>query len=344
MSLIGYIFKRILVMIPLVFGVLTITFFLSRLMAGDPIIQLIYQAQVKPAKDNFAVYWQIYYQLGLDQPLHIQYFRYIADIFTGNWGVSVYYARDSKVWDLIKLRLPKTIDLALFSMVITTLLGIKIGIITAKNKNKIRDIIFRSFGIIGVAFPVFLLGMLLQYYLCDQLNLFPRSYYKSFEYADPPLVSGFYMIDAILAGQLYKIPDYLYHLILPVFCLTFVSLASIIRHTRSSMLEILQQDYIRTARAKGCKEKIVLNKHALKNSLYPTVTVIGFNFASLLSGTVILESTFGLPGLGSMIVDATLKQDYWVINVCMVVIAFIYIFTVLIIDILYAVLDPRIRY
>jgi peptide/nickel transport system permease protein len=109
------------------------------------------------------------------------------------------------------------------------------------------------------------------------------------------------------------------------------------------MLEILQQDYIRTARAKGCKEKTV-NKHALKNSLFPTVTVIGFNLASLLSGTVILESTFVLPGLGSMLVDATLKQDYWVINVCMVVIAFIYLFTVFIIDILYAVLDPRIRY
>jgi len=268
----------------------------------------------------------------------------MSDIFTGNWGVSIYYARDSNVWDLIMFRLPKTIDLAFSSMVIASLLGIKIGIISANHRNKIRDTIFRSLGIIGVAFPVFVLGMVLQYYLGYKIPIFPRSYYKNIEFTDPPFVSGFYMIDALLAGQFYKIPDYLYHLILPIFCLTFVSLAGIVRHTRSSMLEILQQDYIRTARAKGCKEKTVIHKHALKNSLYPTITVIGLNFATLLSGVVILESTFGLPGIGSLIVDATLKRDYWLLNSCMVVIAFIYVFTTLIIDIMYGFIDQRIRY
>jgi peptide/nickel transport system permease protein len=311
-------------------------------MSGDPVIQLVLQAQ--NYKPQYAVYLKLYNQLGLNQPLHMQYLKYLRDIFTGNWGVSIYYARDSNVWDVIMFRLPKTIDLALFSMVIATFLGIKIGIISAKHRNKIRDTILRSFGIIGVAFPVFVLGMFFQYYLGYKVPIFPRAYYKNIEFTDPPLVSGFYMIDALLAGQYYKILDYLYHLILPVFCLTFVSLAGIVRHTRSSMLEVLQQDYIRTARAKGCKEKTIIHKHALKNSLYPTITVIGLNFATLLSGAVILESTFGLPGLGSLIVDATLKRDYWLLNSCMVVIAFIYVFSTLIIDLLYCIIDPRIRY
>jgi len=341
MSLLSYIFKRILATIPVIFGVLTITFFLSRLMPGDPVMQLLLQAQIR--QDTW-MYRQIVNQLGLNLPLHLQYLKYLIDIFTGNWGESIVYAVGSDVWDLIIFRLPKTIDLAFFSIVIASFVGIKIGTISATHRNKIRDTVFRSLGIIGVAFPVFVLGMILQYFLSYQLHLFPMTNYKTIAYTDPPFVTGFYMIDSFLAGELYKIPDYLYHLAMPVFCLSFVTLAGIIRQTRSSMLDVLQQDYIRTARAKGCREKKVIKKHALRNSMIPTVTVIGLNFASLLSGAVILESTFGLPGIGLLLVEATLYRDYWLLISCMVVIAFIYIFTAMVIDILYGFLDPRIKY
>ncbi|MFW9821254.1 MAG: ABC transporter permease [Candidatus Thorarchaeota archaeon] len=341
MSFLGYIFKRILLTIPVVFGVLTITFFLSRLMPGDPVIQLLLQAQVRP--DPW-MYNQIVNQLGLNLPLYLQYFKYLADIFTGNWGESIVYARGTDVWDLIIFRLPKTIDLAFFSMVIASFIGVKIGIISATHRNKIRDTVFRSIGIIGVAFPVFVLGMLLQYWIAYQVPLFPMASYKNILFTDPPFITGFYMIDALISGQVYKIPDYLYHLFLPIFCLSFVTLAGIVRQTRSSMLEVLQQDYIRTAKAKGCYRKQVIKKHALKNSLIPTVTVIGLNVATVLSGTVLLESTFGLPGMGLLLVDAALNRDYWLLISCMVVLALIYIFTTLALDIIYGIIDPRIRF
>ncbi len=341
MSLLRYVLKRVLYAIPVVFGVLTITFLLSRAMPGDPVLALLSQAQVRITPE---IYNAMVHQLGLDQPLYIQYFRYLSDILTGNWGESVAYARGSDVWELIIFRLPKTMDLAIFSMIIASYLGVKIGIISATHRNKLRDTFFRSIGIIGVAFPVFVLGMLLQYWVGYKWNLFPVTYYKTIEYLDPPFVTGFYIIDAFLAGELYKIPDYLYHLAMPVFCLTFVTLAGIVRQTRSSMLEVLQQDYIRTARAKGCIEKVVIRNHALRNSMIPTVTVIGLNFATTLSGAVLLESTFGLRGIGLLLIDAAATNDYWLINACMIVLALIYVVTALVVDILYGFIDPRIRY
>ncbi|MFX1379982.1 MAG: ABC transporter permease [Promethearchaeota archaeon] len=341
MSFLGYVFKRILISIPVVFGVLTITFFLSRAMPGDPVMQLLLQAQVR---QDYGMYHQIVNQLGLNLPLHLQYFKYLVDIFTGNWGESIVYARGSAVWDLIIFRLPKTIDLAFFAMVIASFVGVKIGIISATHRNKLRDTIFRSIGIIGAAFPVFVLGMLLQYWIAYRFPIFPIASYKNVAYPDPPFVTGFYMIDALIAGELYKIADYLYHLILPILCLSFVTLAGIVRQSRSSMLEVLQQDYVRTAKAKGCMRKRVIKDHALKNSLIPTITVIGLNVATVLSGAVLLESTFGLPGMGLLIVEAALYRDYWLLISCMVVLAFIYIFTTLILDIIYGIIDPRIRF
>ena len=160
----------------------------------------------------------------------------------------------------------------------------------------------------------------------------------------PEHITGFYMIDALLAGELYKIGDYLYHLIMPVFCLSFITLASITRQTRSSMLEVLEMDYVRTARAKGCKEKDVINSHALKNALIPTITVIGMILAGLLDGTVLTESTFGLVGIGRLLIDAISLSDYWVLNAVVFFITILYVFINLGTDMLYAILDPRIKY
>jgi peptide/nickel transport system permease protein len=337
-----YFFKRVLAMIPVTFGVLTLTFILSRMMPGDPVRAILTAAGIpRPAPHVVAAMTK---QLGLDQPIIVQYFRYLGELFTGQWGISISIARNQDVWDLVVQRFPRTIDLAIFSMVIAAFLGIKAGVISATHRNKPRDTVVRGLALLGVAIPVFFLGMLLQYFLGHVWTIFPTTGYKDFIYEDPAFVTGFYIIDAIFAGELYKIWDYLYHMLLPVLCLSFIMLAGITRQTRSSMLEVLQLDYVRTARAKGCKERDVVNTHALKNALIPTVTVIGLSTASLLTGAVLTESTFGLVGIGSLLISAIDLNDYWVLNAVVFMITLIFVFATLITDLLYGILDPRIRF
>ena len=186
--------------------------------------------------------------------------------------------------------------------------------------------------------------MLLQYTVGYLLPIFPTTGFKSYTYHDPAYVTGFRMIDSLISGELYYISDYLYHLILPVFCLSFISLAGIVRQTRSSMLEVLEQDYIRTARAKGAKEKDVVNTHAKKNAMIPTVTVVGLSLAGLLSGAVLTETTFGLAGIGQLLVLAIRNSDYWVLNGLVFFFSIIFVVINLFTDLIYGVLDPRIRY
>lgn len=344
MSLLKYIFKRLLAAIPVLFGVMTLTFILSRFMPGDPVL-----AYLPEGKINWTLYLQLKEQLGLNDPLYIQYFRYLGDIFVGNWGISYSIARGMPVWTLIMLKLPRTIDIALFSMIIAAAVGIKTGIISATHRNKAKDTIARGITLVGVALPVFFLGMLLQYTLgylirIDGVAIFPTTGFKTVTYEDPPLVTGFRIIDAIISGEFYMITDYLYHLALPVFCLAFISLASIVRQTRSSMLEVLEQDYIRTARAKGCKERDVINTHAKKNAMIPTVTIIGLSFGGLLTGAVLTETTFGLAGIGELLILSIRNSDYWVLNGLVFFFALVFIAINLITDVLYGILDPRIRY
>lgn len=325
MSLLKYTIKRLIALIPVIFGVLTLTFILSRMMPGDPVIALLQSQGV--THPNAARIASLRRELGLDQPIIIQYFRYIADLFTGSWGDSVSVATGTKVWDLIARRLPRTIDLSLFSIIIASYVGIKVGVISATHRNKSRDTVFRGIALIGVSIPIFFLGMLLQFYVGYQVEIFPTVGYKQVQYADPPYITGFFLIDSLLGGYFYLFIDYLWHISLPVFCLSFVYMAGIVRQTRSSMLEVLEQDYVRTARAKGCKEKDVVHTHALKNALIPVTTVIGLNFAGLLSGAVLTETTFGIYGIGLTLVDAISKQDYWVLNAVVFVITLIFIIT-----------------
>ncbi|TFG00932.1 MAG: ABC transporter permease [Promethearchaeota archaeon] len=339
MSLINYIAKRLLAMIPVVLGAVTLTFILSRFMPGDPVLAFLPQGKPNPALE---AYWRE--RLGLNDPIIIQYFRYLGDVFTGNWGISVSIARNMPVWTLIMQRLPRTVDITVLSMIIASFIGIKTGVISAKHRNKSRDALFRGLALVGVAIPVFFLGMLLQYTLGYQLGIFPSTGFKTRAYTDPEFVTGFRIIDALISGELYMIGDYLWHLALPVFCLSFITLAGIVRQSRSSMLEVLQQDYIRTARAKGCKETDVINTHAKKNALIPTVTVIGMGIAGLLSGAVLTETTFDLKGIGQLLVAAITTSDYWVLNALVFFVSIIFVVANLIVDILYGILDPRIRY
>jgi len=342
MSLLKYTIKRLIALIPVIFGVLTLTFILSRLMPGDPVIALLQARGVTTINAERVA--ALRRELGLDLPIVVQYFRYLADLFTGNWGTSVSVATGTEVWDLLARRLPRTIDLSLFSIVIASYVGIKVGVISATHRNKPRDTFFRGLALLGVTIPIFFLGMLLQFYIGYKVDIFPTVGYKQVQYADPPYITGFFLIDSLLGGYFYLFIDYLWHISMPVFCLAFVYMAGIVRQTRSSMLEVLEQDYVRTARAKGCKEKDVVHTHALKNALIPVTTVIGLNFAGLLSGAVLTETTFGIYGIGLTLVDAISKQDYWVLNAVVFVFVIIIVLTTLIIDLLYGILDPRIRY
>lgn len=342
MSLTKYLIRRLIAIVPIVFGVMTLTFFLSRMMPMDPVLALL-KSQGIPHPSAIQIA-QKRAELGLDLPIIIQYFRYLVELLIGEWGDSYSVAPGSTVIALIARRLPRTIDLALFSMVIASFIGIKVGVISATNRNKAKDSIFRGMALIGVAFPIFFLGMLMQFFLGYKLDLFPTAGLKSVQYPYPDTITGFFLIDAVLGGYFYLVGDYLIHLAMPVFCLSFVTLASIVRQSRSSMLEVLEQDYVRTARAKGCKERDVINTHALKNSLIPTVTVIGLNFASLLTGAVLTETTFGIYGIGLTLVDAIQKSDYWVLNGVVFMMALIFVLTTLITDVAYGILDPRIRY
>ncbi|MFX1390502.1 MAG: ABC transporter permease [Promethearchaeota archaeon] len=339
MSLLKYLIRRLIALIPVIFGVMTLTFILSRLMPGDPVLAFLPPG--KPDPDAYE-YW--FHYLWLDRPIILQYFKYLGDLFTGNWGKSVSIAHGVDVWPIIVEKLPRTIDVAIFSMVIAAFLGAKTGVISATHRNKPRDTVIRGMALVGVSIPVFYLGVLLQWWLAYILNWFPATGYKTRAYTNPPFVTGFRWIDAIISGELYFVTDYFYHLVLPVFCLAFISLAGITRQSRSSMLEVLEQDYIRTARAKGCREKDVIHVHAQRNSLIPTITVIGLSFAGLLSGAVLTETTFNLNGIGKLMIDAIRESEYWILTALVFVITIIFVTINLAIDVIYALVDPRIRY
>jgi len=339
MSLKKFLIRRLIATIPVILGVMTLTFILSRMMPGDPV--LAYLPMGRPDPELYATMKSI---LWLDRPIILQYFKYLADLFSGNWGRSISIAHGQNVWTLIIERLPRTVDIAIFSILIAAFLGTKTGLISATNRNKFKDTAIRGISLFGVSIPVFYLAVLLQYWVAHVLGWFPASGFKTRWYPNPPFFTGFILIDSLISGKFYLITDYLYHMVLPVFCLAFITLASITRQTRSNMLEVLEQDYIRTARAKGCKEKDVINTHAQRNSLIPTVTVIGLNFAGLLSGAVLTEIAFNLKGLGSLLIEAIYGSDYWVLNAIVFVITIIFVTLNLIVDLLYAFIDPRIRY
>jgi len=338
MSLISYVARRILAMIPILIGVLLLTFMLSLQLPGSPF-------NSQGTKINYVTAGIAEEALGLDQPIHIQLGLYLLNILKGNWGNSISLAPGIPVWTYIWKKAPLTIELAVLSQIFSISIGIRAGVFSSINKNNPKDTTVRFIALLGVAIPIFWLGMVMKYIFALQLHLFPTihgiSVLSNMELIE---VTGFHMIDAILMGRLDIILDIIWHMILPVFCLAFVGLASITRQTRSSMLEVLELDYIRSARAKGCKEKDVINKHALKNAMIPTITIIGIRIGGLLGGAVLTETTFALDGFGSLMINAIQNRDYFVINALVLLTTAIFMVANLISDILYGVLDPRIRY
>lgn len=303
-----YLLQRLLTTIPVIIGVTVAVFSMLHVVPGDPIRMMLGEFQTSPAQIE-----QIQSQLHLDEPLPQQYGRFVVGAVQGDLGYSIRSKRP--VMDEITDNLPSTLYLTLAGLTIAVVLGVTFGIIAAVKQNTWADLSAMVIAMLGVSMPSFWLGLLLIFLFSLRLGWFPAA--------------GGGGID---------------HLVLPALTLGLGASAIIARLTRSTMLEVLRQDYVTTARAKGLRGSVVVVRHALRNALIPTVTILGLQFGQLLAGTVVIETVFGRPGIGRLIVEAILEKDFPLVQGIVLFIAVTYVVVNLAIDLLYAVLDPRIRY
>jgi len=308
-----YVLKRFLYLLPTLLGILTIIFFVMRLIPGDPVLIML-----GPEATPEAIA-KLRHELGYDRPIIMQYLIYLANVLHFNYGTSI--ATGRPVWNEILAVFPFTFTLALAAVFFGVLLGIPLGIIAATRRGTWVDVVTSLAALFGISMPNFWLGLLLILIFSLRLEWFP----------------------AIGAGEPYVITDLVKHLILPAVTLGLPMVAIVARIMRSSMLETLGENYIRTARGKGLPERVVIYTHALRNALLPTVTVVGLNMGWMLGGSVIVEKLFARPGVGSLLVDSIIGRDYPVVQGGVIFFAFLFMVNNLLVDILYAWLDPRIR-
>jgi peptide/nickel transport system permease protein len=281
-------------------------------------------------------------EFGLDKPLHEQYVDYVVGVTQLDFGRS--FTSRKPVREDLGRYLPATIELGLYAFLLSTAIGIPLGVASAVKRDSIIDHISRFISISGLALPVFWLALMMQFVFFGKLGILPDGR-RLPDSVDPPReITSLYTIDALLAGDLSTFAKAWEHLAMPVFVLAYGSLAVITRMVRGGMLEVLNQDYIRTARAKGLEQQTVVLRHALKNALLPAVTSIGLQIGLLLSGAFLVEIVFSWPGIGRYAVNAILQIDYNAIMATTLVVAFLFVFVNLVVDILYLFLDPRISY
>jgi peptide/nickel transport system permease protein len=311
----SYILRRLLALIPVALVVATVSFILIHLAPGDP--AAIIAGPDAPADDVA----RIRRTLGLEQPLHLQLARWYGRLLQGDLGQSIFLRKP--VLEAIVDRAEPTVLLTLSAIVVATVIGVPAGVVSARHHNTATDQAFMVFALLGISIPNFLLGLLFVLVFGVWLAWFPVAGYAPLE-------------DGWLATAR--------SLVMPAFALGLVQSALIARIARSSMLDVLREQYVTTGRAKGLAERVVVYKHALRNALVPTVTVIGISFAVLISGAVVVETVFNIPGLGRLIVSAVLRRDYPVVQGVVLVTAATYVLINLVVDLLYAFIDPRIRY
>ena len=326
--MVSYVTRRLLGAIPLILGIATIIFFVVNLAPGDP--TAIYANQNVPPE----VLEQIRSNFGLDEPLHIRYWKWLTAFFTGDFGYS--FAHSRPVADIIMETLPPTLMLAGSTLVLIFLIGVTTGIFQAVRQHKPADRILSITSLFFYSMPSFWLGLMLM------LLFSLKAHEWGLPFALPP--TGMTSVDYEFLPFWQQVTDRLVHLILPVLTLTLVMSAGIARYTRGQMLEVIRQDYIRTAKAKGLPSRTVIFKHALRNSLLPVITLLGLYLPLLFSGSVFVEVIFSWPGMGRVIVDAIFQRDYPVVMATSFIFALVVVLGSLVADILYAVADPRIRY
>ena len=330
-----YTLKRILMAIPVILGIVTIVFVLMRVFSSNPAYLLLGQRASAERVAELTSY------LGLDQPIWKQYVLYLGQMLQGDFGDSLFSGLP--VMQEIGERLPATIELALFSVLIASVLGVSLGVICAVKQNSALDRICQVGGLVGVSLPKFWLGLMLIILFAVNLGWLPVS--GRFDFMNrPETITRFMILDSIITGNWAALGSTLRYMLLPGVSIAIASVGTIMRYTRSTMLETIRQDYIRTARAKGLRERVVIIHHALKNALIPIVTVIGMELGGLFSGSVLVETIFAWPGVGKYIVDGINNSDYAVVQGGCVLVAVIAVGMNLVVDLLYGLLDPRIRY
>lgn len=334
--LVRLIVRRLLFLVFVLFGLSLITFGLSHIIPGDPA-----RLMAGPRASKSAVQ-KIREKYGLDDPLPVQYVNYVKGLAQGDLGTS--FTTRRPVTEDLKRYLPATLELGAVAFVLATLVGIPLGVISSVQRDRLPDHVARFVSISGLALPVFWLAIMAQFIFFGQLGWLPDGARIPIGMDPPPTVTGLYTIDAVLAGDWALFRLALFHLIMPAIVLAYGSLAVITRMVRGGMLEVLNQDYIRTARAKGLAANNVVFGHALKNAMLPTVTSLGLQIGLLLSGAFLVEIVFSWPGIGRYAVEAIQRLDYNATMATTLVIALIFVLMNLVVDILYLFLDPRISY
>ena len=346
-----YVVRRFITLLPTLAGVTIVIFLFLRLIPGDPAVAMLGE---HAATENVE---RIREQLGLNRPLFLdpealeqgnieafvdtQYLRYLGTLVRGDLGSSIH--RRIPIAETLKERFPATAELAIAAITIGALLGVVAGIASAARRNTILDFFTMIGSLAGVSIPIYWLGLMMIMIFAVMLGWLPAG-----GRLDPAIeletVTNFYIIDSIISGNMDALVDSLKHLALPAIALATHPMSIIARMTRSSMLESLQEDYVRTAHAKGLREGVVLFRHALRNALLPVVTIIGLQTGTLLAGAILTETIFSWPGIGKWVYDAILARDYPIVQGGTLVIAIIFVFANLLVDVSYGFLDPRIHY
>jgi peptide/nickel transport system permease protein len=328
--------KRLVTVIPTLIGVVIVTFMLTRVLPGDP---AVYFAGPAATPQSIA---EIRKTLGLDRPLPEQFVRYVDDLAHGDLGNSL--STGQPVMTEIKSRLPASAELTLFGLILSVLIAVPLGILAAVRQGSWIDHTCRIVATAGVSLPVFFTGLLLVYVFYYLLGWSPSPIGRLDAFSSPPTqITGFFLIDSLLTGSFETFSASLSQLILPAFTLGIFSLAPITRMTRASMLAVLASDFVRTARASGLSSKTVILTYAFRNAMLPVVTTLGMVFSFLLGANVLVEKVFAWPGIGSYAVEALIASDFAPVQGFVLTMAILYVALNLLIDILYGVIDPRVR-
>lgn len=354
-----YLIRRVLAAIPVLLGILIVTFIMARAIPGDPCKAILGEKATQETCERFNR------EKGLDQPIPVQLVIYMKDVARGNFGESIRFNRS--VVEILIERLPMTIELGMAALIMAVLIGVPAGILSAVKRNSAIDVVTMVGANLGVSIPVFWLGLMLAYVFALLLKdtpfwlpptgrlsagLVATPFYEVYNLNMPEgsarvnlyeFISNFYIFNSIITGNWEVLGDAVKHLILPTLALMTIPLAIIARMTRSSMLEVSELDYVRTARAKGLKERSVIFGHTFRNALLPVVTIVGLQLGVLFGGAILTETIFGLAGVGRMLFEAITARDFPVIQGFTLVVALGYVVVNLLVDISYAFIDPRIR-
>jgi dipeptide transport system permease protein len=330
-----YILGKLALIIPTFIGISILSFGFVRILPGDPVLVLAGEHGLSPERHA-----ALMHEFGLDLPIWQQYWNYLTQILSGNFGIS--FTTKTPVLREFLTRFPATVELSVCALIFAVIIGIVFGIFAAVRRGSWFDQLTMGTALVGYSMPIFWWGLLLIIVFSGSLHWTPVSGRIDLLYFVKP-VTGFMTIDALLSGQKGAFQSALSHLILPTIVLGTIPLAVIARQTRSAMLEVLGEDYVRTARSKGLSPRRVVGVHAFRNALIPVVTTIGLQVGLLLTGAILTETIFSWPGIGKWMIDAISKRDYFAVQGGLLLIALIVMAVNLIVDVLYAVINPRIR-